>query len=313
MDSETHSQDLENHSQDLELPPIIEDLISDLDAIADALEEGNNVNENKNENGNVVDDDDDDDFDIDNIPSSIYLANVDNIHYAELKIKELCERIHTHKLPPIVDLRPEMPPVYNQYSIGSCSANAIVAAYQYDAKNEFYGSRLFCYYNERMIENTAEKDAGAKIMDGIISVKTHGLCSETSWPYIQEKFAEKPPNNCYEEGKNHVAIEVSNIHQDINTMKNWLNLKLPFIVGIMVYEEFQSLSVKLTGMVPMPTETSRAMGGHAVLCCGYTETHWIMRNSWGSKWGDRGYFYIPHNYLLDRHLASDLWVIEKVK
>jgi C1A family cysteine protease len=57
------------------------------------------------------------------------------------------------------------------------------------------------------------------------------------------------------------------------------------------------------------------MGGHAVLCVGYNDRkqRWIMRNSWGKSWGDKGYFYLPYNYLLNNNLAGDLWVLTTVK
>lgn len=94
-------------------------------------------------------------------------------------------------------------------------------------------------------------------------------------------------------------------------MKNWLASEEPFTVGIAVYEEFESKSVASTGIVPMPTRKSRYLGGHAVVCCGYTtNNYWIMRNSWGTRWGINGYFYLPFEYLLDHSLSSDLWVIQ---
>ena len=99
-------------------------------------------------------------------------------------------------------------------------------------------------------------------------------------------------------------------------MKMSLSKANPFVVGIVVYESFESDTVAKSGYVPMPNVTSEAMlGGHAVLCVGYNDIKkvWIMRNSWGTSWGDRGYFYLPYAYLLDNTLTSDLWNISKMK
>ena len=70
----------------------------------------------------------------------------------------------------------------------------------------------------------------------------------------------------------------------------------------------------MNGIVPMPNiQTEVCLGGHAIVCVGYNETQWIMRNSWGIGWGDKGYFYLPYQYLLDSTLSSDLWDITKIK
>jgi C1A family cysteine protease len=247
--------------------------------------------------------------------SRVYLAECDRIHPSELDILNITAPLPSVKLPNSVDLRDgnKMPRPYDQGSLGSCTANALVALCQYDNPS-FYGSRLFLYYNERKMEGTVSRDAGAYLTDGIISLKTEGLCSEKSWPYTISKFAVKPPQNAYTEAALHKVIQVKNISQDLNSMKNWLASGEPFTVGIAVYEEFESKSVASTGIVPMPTRKSRYLGGHAVVCCGYTtNNYWIMRNSWGTRWGINGYFYLPFEYLLDHSLSSDLWVIQGIR
>src|SRR6202171_276947 len=100
-------------------------------------------------------------------------------------------------LPPSADLRRRWPAVYNQGHLGSCTANAIAAAIEVDRIkqkiSDFVPSRLFIYYNERVIEGTVRSDSGAMIRDGIKSVASLGVCPEPEWPYRISEFAGKAP------------------------------------------------------------------------------------------------------------------------
>ena len=214
---------------------------------------------------------------------------------------------------PTVDLRNQFPAIYDQGTLGSCTANALCGLIGYDNKG-FNGSRLFLYYNERVIENNILEDNGALLSDGIKSLQTNGICPENIWPYNINNFTIKPSVLCYTEALKHKAINVNHILNDMTSMKNSLINNNPFVVGIAVYESFETIRVSRTGIVPMPLSTEKLLGGHAVVCVGYDDTKqvWIMRNSWGVNWGDKGYFYLPYLYLLDSHLSSDLWIIKKI-
>ena len=113
-------------------------------------------------------------------------------------------------LPPKVDLRSKCPPVYDQGQLGSCTANAIAGAYEFDQRQErqpdFMPSRLFIYFNERTMEGTVDIDAGAMIRDGIKSVAKLGVCTETTWPYDISTFTQKPPTDAYKEAEKHQAL-----------------------------------------------------------------------------------------------------------
>src|SRR5438445_13260812 len=104
-------------------------------------------------------------------------------------------------LPTAVDLRPQCPPVYDQGQLGSCTGNAIAGAIEFERLKQkltdFVPSRLFIYYNERVIEGTVRSDSGAQIRDGIKSVASQGVCPETEWPYDITKFEQKPPSKAY--------------------------------------------------------------------------------------------------------------------
>ena len=243
----------------------------------------------------------------------IYNLNIDRVPPAELKFKTFKKVA----LPEKVDLRSQFPPVYDQGELGSCTANALCAVHEFETVDEkidvgFKPSRLFLYYNERKIENTISEDSGALLSDGIKCLKKYGVCSESYCPYVIEKFAQKPTPAAYKEALEHKVVTAANIHQDVTSMKLSLFNKNPFVVGIAIYSSFESPEVTKTGMVPMPKKGEEFLGGHAVVVCGYTKDHWIIRNSWGNAWGDKGYFYLPYLYLLDSNLSIELWNISKI-
>src|SRR5256714_7965110 len=177
------------------------------------------------------------------------------------------------ELPPSVDLRPESPKtLYDQGHLGSCTANAIAAAFEFDllkqALPDFMPSRLFIYYNERRIEGTINCDSGAMIRDGIKSVSKQGACREDTWPYDIAKFADRPAKTCYEEALGNRALSYQRVPQTLNQLRGCLAHGYPFVFGFRVYEGFESAEVARTGVVPLPGPGETALGGHAVLAGG---------------------------------------------
>ena len=223
-------------------------------------------------------------------------------------------------LPAKVDLRPLMPPVYSQGQIGSCTANAIAAAFEYDLTRQkaatiFTPSRLFIYYNERAIEGTVTADNGGQIRDGVKSIGSLGVCPETLWPYVPTSFAQKPSAACYADALKNKAIHYKRVGQEASQLKACLAEGFAIIMGFTVYTAFESAEVARTGILNMPEPTETTVGGHAVLVVGYddTEKRVIVRNSWGNTWGQLGYFTMPYEYLTNKGLARDFWAIEVVK
>jgi C1A family cysteine protease len=221
-------------------------------------------------------------------------------------------------LPPTTDMRRQCPPVYNQGALGSCTANAIAGAIEFDRMkqklSDFVPSRLFIYYNERVIEGTVPIDSGAMLRDGIKSVASDGVCPEPEWPYDITKFTKKPTAKCYADAKLDRAISYQSILQDLNQMKGCLASGFPFIFGFTVYESFETEAVTTTGHAPMPGWGERPVGGHAVMAVGYDDAkQWfVVRNSWGDGWGLKGYFTMPYAYFIQPGLARDFWTIRLV-
>jgi len=203
--------------------------------------------------------------------------------------------------------------------LGSCTANAIAGAVQFDLMKQqlpvFAPSRLFIYFNERVMEHSVASDAGARIRDGIKAVSKQGVCSETVWPYDVARFAEKPPVAAYQEALGQRALQYQTVLRRITQMKGCLAAGFPFVFGFTVYTAFESKAVERTGVVDLPHGGEKLLGGHAVLAVGYDDAtqRFIVRNSWGEKWGQSGYFTMPYAYLLSADLASDFWTIRMMQ
>src|SRR5690348_2209286 len=151
-------------------------------------------------------------------------------------------------LPTSADLRPQCPPVYDQGQLGSCTANAIAAAFQFDElkqqlPNEFMPSRLFIYYNERAMEGTTHTDAGARIRDGIKSIAQLGVCTESEWPYVPAQFATKPSSQCYRDALNNRAVQYQRVVQSLMQLKGCIASGFPVVFGFTVYDSFESQQV----------------------------------------------------------------------
>jgi len=217
------------------------------------------------------------------------------------------------------DLRSKCPPIYDQGKLGSCTANAIAAAFEYnDLKkypdNPVMPSRLFIYYNERYMENTVNTDAGASIRDGMKTLNYNGVCPEIEWPYDIEYFKVCPSQFCYDLAYQYRSIDYKRVKQDLDQLKKCIDDDYLIISGISVFDSFESENVSETGYIQFPKSNESFLGGHAVLLVGYDDNseHFILRNSWGEQWGDKGYGYIPYDYILNENLASDFWIIENI-
>lgn len=217
----------------------------------------------------------------------------------------------------LVDLRPFCTPVENQGNLGSCTGQAIAGAIELlNNKVQRYRdiSRLFIYYFNRTFINTVDYDSGAYIRDGIKTCFTYGACLENLWPYDISKFRIRPNSNAMSDALRRKITRyerVLNFDGCINALDNGF----PIIVGYYVYSSFMSSILTRTGMMPYPnTRIEKLLGGHAVLLVGYDTRRsvFIARNSWGNKWGDKGYFYMPFEVIKNEKMSGDFWIIKSV-
>jgi C1A family cysteine protease len=231
---------------------------------------------------------------------------------------------YAHTPPQVrLDQAAYMPPVYDQGNLGSCTANAIGGAVEYDLRKQgledFTPSRLFIYYNERVVEGDVDQDAGAMIRDGVKVLNTLGAAHETTWPYDIAQFTTKPSDAAYSEALETRATSYARVDFDRYSWRAALADTHPIVFGFTVYESFETITSD--GIMPMPAPDEGVLGGHAVVAVGYDYLHmpnhgprlyFRVRNSWGAGWGDGGYFWMPAVYATNTELCSDAWVINAV-
>lgn len=209
---------------------------------------------------------------------------------------------------------------YDQGNLGSCTANALAGALQYnnilDGTDFGTPSRLFIYYGERKIEGTINRDSGAYGHDGFRILRKFGAPAEETWPYVVQNFRYQPSPTAYAEAAQHritkyvhPGLPISKtIHERTEAFKALLSNQQTIAFGFTVFESFESQTVAQSGIVPMPATTEKNIGGHEVLLIGYLRDypgHGLVRNSWGTDWGLGGYMLMPWQYICDPRYADD--------
>jgi C1A family cysteine protease len=224
----------------------------------------------------------------------------------------------TQKVSPnLVDLRPYCSPIENQGSLSSCTGQAIAGAIELLNKRNGKPtdvSRLFIYYYERLLLGTVDYDSGAYIRDGIKATNHYGASLESLWPHDIRKFKQEPITEAKNDALNRKVTRYERV-TSFDGCIDALNNGYPVIMGFHVYTSFMSASVTRTGVMPYPnTRREKLLGGHAVLLVGYDKRKkvFIARNSWGTLWGDKGYFYMPFNVVTNTSMSSDYWIIKSV-
>jgi C1A family cysteine protease len=205
---------------------------------------------------------------------------------------------------------PNLPTILDQGSVGDCVANAFAFTIAKQTQGYIKPSRLFHYCNSRILDNTAlSDDAGTYIRTACTAIQKEGVCQETVWPYLAVKFNVFPPLEVYKASNKFKTFTYVFVAQDVNTLKTCLvtNQK-PIVFGFLVYSSFMTQTVASGGQVPLPnTQTETLEGGHCMNLVGFNDTtqRFTCANSWGTRWGDKGYCYLPYAYLTNPQLASD--------
>ena len=236
------------------------------------------------------------------------------------------------KIPASADFRNLCSPIENQGEIGSCTANAAVGLVEYFERRAFGkyidASRLFLYKVTRTLLGF-NGDTGAYLRSTIGALTIFGLVPEKYWPYDVNKFDDEPSAFCYSFADKYKTLQYYRLDPPstttevlLNRIRSFIASGIPSIFGFTVYDSIEQASSD--GKIPFPSNKEQVLGGHAVMAVGYDDNLVIenkfsnnktvgallIRNSWGEDWGEKGYGWIPYEYIY-KELAVDWWLILK--
>ncbi len=215
-----------------------------------------------------------------------------------------------------VDLRPDFTRIKDQGKIGACTVFAIASIFEFILKKNDGTqpdlSESFVYYNVREKQGNKKKDTGSSFQDVIDSIGKKGICKEALHPY-GKSIDEKPSANAYDDGKKRRIVKALNVNIEENDIKSAIQQGYPVAVSLKIYPSFH----KTTGFVRTPSaaeKMSGKFGYHAMVVVGYTDEtrHFVVRNSWGKKFGDGGYCYVPYSYICDSELNRMACIVTQI-
>ena len=227
--------------------------------------------------------------------------------------------MRTSQLPPSIDLRNSggFPAVYEQCGLNSCTAAAAAALARYEMHFQngdagvFEPSRMFLYHEERGSGRTGFRDRPIQMEECIRAIVRSGICAEELWPYIPERAGDAPPSTAYDSAfRPRIARRLT---QNLDDLRGCLAEGHPFVCGVALYPSVHGVATRTTGAIAMPVAGERVRSGHAILIVGYDDVseRFILRNSLGPDWGNRGHGTIPYRYMLDAALAYDFWTLRE--
>lgn len=238
-------------------------------------------------------------------------------------------RAWARKAPPVFSNRPLCSPVEDQGTVGSCTGNAAVGALEALLNKEIAEakaagrkppvfvdlSRLFIYWWARKLEGSpVTEDSGAQIRDCFKALSKYGTPPESMWPYGETEafWAARPSGAAMLAAKKRKILSYYSLDArgapSASALEATLSQGFCVEFGFSVPENFVELVGK-TGVMPKITRGTRFDGGHAVLLVGYDSQRRLfeVRNSWGEGWGDKGYFWMPYENVLDSGISDDFW------
>lgn len=213
-----------------------------------------------------------------------------------------------------VDLRPDMPSIFDQESLGSCGSQAMVGAMMFDQgpAHEML-SRLFLYYQTRLLMGDTEDDTGVSNEQLVSAAEEFGVCPETLWPYDTSTFTNPPTAEMAVAAMQDAVLLATPLTQDVDTFATMLTMRVPIVTGITVPSSF--MDVGEDGIFKQPSENETIEGQHDIVICGINVADdWaILRNSWSVDWGNGGYAIIPlRGFLLNPLWSDSAWGVRRV-
>lgn len=220
---------------------------------------------------------------------------------ADIPVDGTYEHADSFKAASSVDMRKDFTAIKNQGEMGACSAFALVAIFESIIKRntgkDVNLSEQFVYFNARKILGSTEVDKGSSFASVLQTMKRDGVCTEEEFPYNPTCPEEEPPKEAYDSALDNKIVKVLDVGHDLENIKSALTEGYPVAICLRIFNSFNPVK----GLIPIPDEDDVKSGGglHAMVICGYNDDYgyFVVRNSWGTNFGDNGYCYVPYSYI----------------
>lgn len=216
-----------------------------------------------------------------------------------------------------IDLRSHFTSIKNQGEMGACSVFSLVSIFEYILKKnkqqESDLSEQFVYYNARKIHQMTDCDCGSSLYDVVQTMKKEGVCLEKLFPYDPKSVSLAPSDAAYSDALSRVVLKAKTVKRSLKDIKSALCEGYPVAISLKIFDSFEAYD----GFVRVPSEDeieNATSGNHAMVICGYDDEtrFFVVRNSWGTRFGDRGYCYIPYGYIDNEKLLNGACIITEI-
>ena len=215
-------------------------------------------------------------------------------------------------LPPAIDLSANFPPAGNQGMQNSCVGWAVghaLKSYQ-ERLEERWPFGLATVFSPAWIYNQINggRNDGSLIYEALKLIVDKGAATWQTMPYDHRNYRSQPTDAATREARHYRASGWSRVG-GTRQIKAALFNRLPVVVGMRTYDSFNRL--RGTNSV-YNTFRGADLGGHAVTIVGYDDHRFggafKIVNSWGTGWGDGGYFWLPYRHF--RQVVSEAYVLQ---
>lgn len=179
----------------------------------------------------------------------------------------------------------------NQNNIECCAPIACLHAIEFltnQAGKHHNLSHLYVYYMARKMQGTLPAQR-CQLKSVLSALEKYGACSERLWPFDRNKIDIEPSIDAIFEGVHYKLIEY-NVVEDIG------NTIFPIIIGFNMGELFLKSPEKYR---PVNGTDNKYFSSHAAVIVDATDTGWVIANSFGPKWGNKGYGILPYECIID--------------
>jgi hypothetical protein len=209
------------------------------------------------------------------------------------------------------------PEIADQGNIESCVPTCISTVYYYLTMKQsnylnFRISRLYLYYQFRKLYDDVKLDEGSTIRDCINILHKDGIVPEFLYPYIETKVFNNPSEFLEKYSRFCKCLGFENISRKV--IRQNLLLDNPVLCGIKLFESIYKDEVKNTGIINYSEEYDKILGGHCIILVGFdnNKKYYKFINSWGPTWGDKGFGYLPYEYIKNIRLSNEFYIIKNI-